>query len=501
MQTDVLHTGLTYGPIGVALLLLFFGHRVIPKMIHRAKTATTDPKIRRLYDWLHVAVWSVVVFMLVVGTGGWIYKLVDDESGYPIAQTELIVRGAFTKVKGTVGVHTQHGHLFSRISHSRSKGWKDIHWIYNNMESGEVPRRIAFLFTEEIEVNGELRESTVYCTVVCDDIGLNSNYHREITFDSSRKILNVPTMENRVITCAETDLPYYPSGPVVSRKSGGSTAIGLIKPANAADAEFDGRAELGVWLAARQALTSRDMRSRHSARIFFRDNHWQKPEFLYELVLNGVGPYLERMGAMWALSRVDPLPRNNMFEKDRHPELVWREMLKAALDVDKTISQVGWRFVMGYPNNHTLRRLKEFQVPNSHAEKHRKYLSLIADFRYYRGVSVLVAQQLGWDGPKPDVAVAEMEEARTLLSKMRREYDYPVSEVETAKTLFGEGWALAEAAERSKNRRLKRAEAKSKLKEFLSLESVNSELYTYGWQRDQSKAYLKTGSVKAFVVE
>ena len=210
MKTDILQIGLTYGPLGVAILLILFGHRTIPKIIARAKSSTNDHTIKRVYDWLHVSVWSVVVFMLMVGSGGWIYKLVQGEQARLGAQEELIVRGAFTKVNNAMEVHTQHGHLFSRVSRTKPDGLKDVHRIYNNMESGETPTVINFMFMGEKEVEGEIREVAVYCMVECQDAGLNSNYHREMSFDLDRKLINVPTMNDHVIRCGENDLPYEP---------------------------------------------------------------------------------------------------------------------------------------------------------------------------------------------------------------------------------------------------------------------------------------------------
>ena len=294
---------------------------------------------------------------------------------------------------------------------------------------------------------------------------------------------------------------YYSNLSAVAVPSEGLKALRIIGQASAGENKSIGDDKLLDLRAAQQALNATDVRVRHSARRHLRDNYWRNPEIVNELLLMEGSSYWERLGAMWAISRVDPLPRIDMFTSDRHSDMVWSEMLKAAIDQDSAIRQSGWRFVMGHPSEVTWERLEKLRSKIKDREAQIRYLTLLADFQYYRGVSILVAEQLDWKGPGATAAVEEMVGARDILREMKQKYDYQVDQQEIAKTIYGEGWALAEIAERSKSKLVELANAKDKLREFLSLREVKSKFYRYSWQKAQSKAYLKSGSVRAFFLD
>ena len=492
MSEDVILAFLTFGPLGMGVILILIAHDKMRSTVREIQQATTDPWRKKLYDWLYIGFWTIVGTLLLSGGGYWIYANASDSS----SNEAYLIRGVFTKVHQNMSVATESGRLLlSREPRARPGhqlfNMDSVYWIYNTHAGTSMPVSAEFIFYIDTEqADGSAKETILYCVVEFELAGLNSETHEELGFDSERKMLWLSDNEDLVFPCNHAPRMRGARSSTPKRNFVERHLIGEVR---AEEWEF-------VENAVREALNSNDALTRHEARLHLRDTYGDDPAFLNDLILDVNVTYRERVGAMWALSRVKDMPREDMFEEGIFAEDIWRTALTAAIDEDEAIRESGKSFLINFPNAKTTIRILAFGELLATEEEAERFNALLGDIRYYRGVSILVADEEGWRGPRVSEALKEMTEAEGILGTLVESREELVDKDEYAKTLFGVGWSTAVVAEEDGEGGITKSAAKESLQRFLHYDRVSARDYRYSWQKHQAERYLKTQSLEEFLL-
>ena len=479
------------GPLAVGLALVIIGHDKLKGVVVSVRRSQAESATKRIYDWLYVGYWLVVLLLLIIGTSIWFYT----HRSKPDAP---LIRGLFSEIQQGIAIATEGGRLYSSRTPSTSFGKDHVYWIFSPIDGDNLPAHTTFTFREDKKIaddgaamqDHEYKEVVVYCRVQFSEVGMNSLEHREIRYHPDRKHLRIPDKNDHTISCHDSFI--Y-----------GHTTFGTpITPIDVVDVGWFSRAAFATngrnLEEIRAALNSDDLEVRQRARTFLQETYSDDSSILLNLLVEPNLSYRERLGSIWALSRVVDMPREDMFRSDDFPADVWDVVLGAAIDEDGATRGAALRFVVSYPNATTVRRLEQFGNSLNSAVEREKHDRLVADYHYYRGVSVLLANRYGWDGPDINEALLEMQTAENRFRTLKQDGSAGTDEQDYAKTLFGVGWATAVAAEYGNDESLTEEVAVAQFREFLSNQVVQSDTFLYRWQRRQAETYLDSRSVEAF---
>lgn len=459
------------GPVVAAIFLIYVAHDRLRTSCKEATLKDASAQRIRFYDWLYAAFWVFVALLLFGGSIVWIKQQVLDGRA-------LIVRGLFTKVESQVQISTDAGRLYYHRRPSVDFKTEEIDWIFTSIDGEQLPTSATFIITE----GDEGRELNVYCKLDFAEAGMSGLGPVEVRYHKKKRFLRIPA-NDKLFSCTTEEIVSPGAPSFVDFAATGNWFTPAVLAANV---------EVPPEVI-RKALNSPTAVTRHKARLYLRDNYKKYADFVPVLLLDPDASYRERLGAMWTLSRLEPLPREDMFEPGNFSVDIWRACFEAAIEEDEAMRQSGRRFVISYPGEDTLHRLETFGKSLTDPDAVKRYESLMAHYHYNRGVAVLLAEQRDWKGPDVSVALDQIDTAQEILENTGK-----VPTDEYAKTLFGKSWALAVAAERSPGENFTKDVALSSFKAFLDTKAARSDIYRYPWQKKQAQAYLKSPSLKVF---
>jgi hypothetical protein len=208
----------------------------------------------------------------------------------------------------------------------------------------------------------------------------------------------------------------------------------------------------------------------------------------------------ERAGLTWALSRLDALPRPDMFEDPDLPESLVRWAITQTTDPNPQIRENAKRFTISYPTEAMAERLRRIIGPlalapagatrqlrpeDSLTDTRQMAADALAHFAYNRGVLITLGIRDGIAGTPPlDQALAAFAEAQGQVAGLPEPLQLQYARID-----YGLGWANAVGAEKQLPGGFSQDAAVSAFGKFLETVKGAPD-YRYPWQVEIAAKYV-----------